>query len=162
MKHPALTTLALLGLFTLGSVTQAAAQNIDRGRYLVSIGGCNDCHTPGYAQAGERIPERDRLTGDTIGFAGPWGVSYPQNLRLGAAATDEDAWLTRVRAGGLPPMPWFALQAMTDQDLRAVYRYLRFLGAAGARAPAALTPGQAIATPYISFEPLPPSTDGAH
>ncbi|NVK40520.1 MAG: cytochrome C [Oceanospirillaceae bacterium] len=161
MKHPALTTLALLGLACLGSVVQAAPDDIDRGRYLVSIGGCNDCHTPGYAQVGDRIPERDRLTGDTIGFAGPWGVSYPQNLRLGATAADEETWLARVRAGGLPPMPWSALQAMTGQDLRAVYRYLRSLGAAGSAAPAALAPGQAIATPYISFEPLPPVTDGA-
>lgn len=162
MKHSALTSIALLGLLALGPVTPAAADSIDRGRYLVSIGGCNDCHTAGYTQSGEGIPERERLTGDGIGFAGPWGVSYPQNLRLGAALSDEDTWLARVRAGGLPPMPWNALQAMTEQDLRAVYRYLRSLGAAGAAAPAALAPGQAIATPYISFELLPPAGNSTH
>src|SRR5262245_734675 len=32
---------------------QAASnpQQIERGRYVVEIGGCNDCHTAGYAEA---------------------------------------------------------------------------------------------------------------
>jgi mono/diheme cytochrome c family protein len=29
--------------------TVAAASQVDAGRYLVKIGGCNDCHTPGFA-----------------------------------------------------------------------------------------------------------------
>jgi hypothetical protein len=39
----------------------------DRGRYLITIAGCNDCHTAGYADAAGKIPEKDWLTGDRIG-----------------------------------------------------------------------------------------------
>lgn len=31
---------------------------LDRGRYLVKIGGCNDCHTSGYAQTAGKVPEK--------------------------------------------------------------------------------------------------------
>src|SRR4051794_39593567 len=53
-----------------------------RGKYLVQIGGCNDCHTAGYAQNGGQTPTTDWLTGLPVGFRGPWGTSYPANLRL--------------------------------------------------------------------------------
>ena len=43
---------------------QAAAPTanatIERGRYVVEIGGCNDCHTAGYAEAGGKAAEADR------------------------------------------------------------------------------------------------------
>ena len=58
------------------------AAAIERGRYLVKIAGCNDCHTPGYAQAGGSVPENKWLMGDTLGYQGPWGTTYPVNLRL--------------------------------------------------------------------------------
>ena len=57
-------------------------KSLDRGRYLVKIAGCNDCHTTGYAEAGGKIPEKQWLTGDQLGFRGPWGTTYPINLRL--------------------------------------------------------------------------------
>lgn len=47
-----------------------------------------------------------------------------------------------------PPMPWFALRDMTDDDLVAVYRFIRSLGPAGQPAPAAAAPGTAVATPH--------------
>jgi hypothetical protein len=50
-----------------------------------------------------------------------------------------------------PPMPWFNLREMTDEDLVAMYRYLRALGPAGAPAPAGAGPGMAVETPYIEF-----------
>ena len=38
----------------------ANAAQLERGRYLVEIGGCNDCHTPGYMQkAAARFPKRN-------------------------------------------------------------------------------------------------------
>ena len=30
---------------------------VKRGRYLVQIGGCNDCHTPAYPEKGGKVPE---------------------------------------------------------------------------------------------------------
>ena len=50
----------------------SARERDERGRYLVKITGCNDCHTPGYAEVGGKIPERDWLTSDSIGWRGPW------------------------------------------------------------------------------------------
>ena len=55
---------------------------LDRGRYLLRIAGCNDCHTPGYQQSAGAVDESQWLTGDAIGWQGPWGVTYPPNLRL--------------------------------------------------------------------------------
>ena len=42
---------------------------------------------------------------------------------------------------------------MSDADLRAVYGYIRSLGAAGHPAPAYVPPGRKVATPYIEFVP---------
>ena len=51
----------------------SAASDIDAGRYLVKIGGCNDCHTPGYVEklmmTGQAMPESDWLQGGDVGFA---------------------------------------------------------------------------------------------
>ena len=44
---------------------------IKRGRYLVEIAGCNDCHTAGYAPSGGKVPEAQWLLGDALGWSGP-------------------------------------------------------------------------------------------
>ncbi len=140
----------------------AAASDIDAGRYLVKIGGCNDCHTPGYVEqlmmTGKAMPESDWLQGDEVGFSGPWGVSYPANLRLSIQNMDEEQFLELARAGqGRPPMPWPSLQAMSEKDLKAIYAYIKSLGAKGAPAPAALSPGVAPDRPHIPFVPQMPA-----
>jgi mono/diheme cytochrome c family protein len=150
--------IVLLALLPATGIAQGAdaPPSAERGRYLIAVGGCNDCHTPGYAERGEALPEAGRLLGVPVGFSGPWGVSYPTNLRLQAATLEESAWVERARAGGRPPMPWTALKAMTDADLRSVYRYLRALGPAGEPAPRALPPGAPIPTPHFVFVPQAP------
>ncbi len=156
MRHTAIVVALIASCLSAGAF--AADKNpVARGRYLVAIGGCNDCHTPGYAQQGEQIPEQNRLTGAALGFSGPWGVSYPTNLRLSAARMSKAEWLAKARRNGLPPMPWTALQAMSKDDLGAVYRYLRALGPAGEAAPLALAPGQPIPTLHFAFVPQDPS-----
>ena len=141
--------------------SERAASGVDetpigRGRYLVSITGCNDCHTAGYPQRGGQVPEQDWLTGDTVGFEGPWGVSYPANLRLSMNRLTEEQWLAMARAERLPPMPWFSLARMTDDDLRAIYAFVKWLGPKGDPAPLALRPGEAVTTPVIVFVPQAP------
>jgi len=126
---------------------------LDRGRVLVTVGGCNDCHTPGYPEAAGKIPEREWLTGSAVGFQGPWGTSYPVNLRLYVQQVSEKDWLARTRQPMLPPMPWFNLRDTGDADLVAMYRYIRSLGAAGKPAPAAAAPGVMVNTPYFEFVP---------
>lgn len=150
--------------------TLAAASNIDSaprpaaaadwageeaGRYLVVLGGCNDCHTPGWAESDGRLPESEWLTGAPVGFKGPWGTSYAANLRLTVQSLTEDAFVARLKAGaGLPPMPWMNVRQLREEDQRAIYRFIRSLGAAGKPAPLAVAPGVEPTTPYIPFVPV--------
>jgi hypothetical protein len=50
-----------------------------------------------------------------------------------------------------PPMPWFNLNAMTEEDLRAMYQYINSLEPKGEPAPAYLPPDQEPPPPYIQF-----------
>jgi mono/diheme cytochrome c family protein len=103
------------------------AAQIARGRYLVQIGGCNDCHTVGYVAAGGHLSEAQSLKGSPQGYTGPWGTTYAPNLRAALAPLSERDWLAIARLPRQPPMPWTSLQAMSDADLRAVYRFVRSL-----------------------------------
>src|SRR5690606_28637616 len=124
------------------------------GRYYVVVAGCNDCHTPGFMENADGVPEAQWLTGMPVGFRGPWGTSYPQNLRLRAQEMDEAEWLSALRTRhALPPMPWHAVNHLSERDARAVYAYVRSLGPAGEPAPQALPPGQEPVTPYFDFVP---------
>jgi mono/diheme cytochrome c family protein len=134
---------------------------VKRGEYLVSIMGCNDCHTPWKMGPQGPEPDMDRyLSGhpEQIGplpnvkaaapyiassfatntaYSGPWGVSYAFNLtpeqNTGLGIWTEDMFLQTIRTGrhmGVsrpinPPMPWPAYRNATDDDLKAVYAYLR-------------------------------------
>ena len=132
------------------------AKLVERGRYLVRIAGCNDCHTPGYPQSGGKVPEKDWLTGGQLGWHGPWGTTYPVNLRQYMQQVTEEQWLKTAHTTQMrPPMPWFALRDMTQRDLRAIYRFIRHLGPAGETAPTYLPPGQTAKGPVVSF-PQPP------
>ena len=151
---------AVAGLIlALGYVTAPAADTAGqdsreaRGRYLVVISGCNDCHTAGYIQKGGAVPEKEWLTGTVVGYQGPWGTTYPANLRLVVAGMSEAQWIKHARQERLPPMPWFNLRVMTDEDLGAVYAYVRSLGASGVAAPAYVAPGGKVSTPYLVFVP---------
>lgn len=134
--------------------TVAAADALEAGRYLVAIAGCNDCHTPGYMEVNGQMPVSDWLTGAPVGFRGPWGTSYPSNLRLLVQDLPEDVFVEMVRArNALPPMPWVSLHAMSEQDVRAIYQFIHSLGPKGERMPKPVPPGQEPATPYIDFVP---------
>jgi mono/diheme cytochrome c family protein len=126
---------------------------VERGRYVVRTSGCNDCHTAHYPERAGDVPEREWLTGLPVGFQGPWGTTYPANLRLLLGTMTEQQWIARARQPMRPPMPWFSLRDMSDDDLRAIYAYVRSLGPAGTPAPAYAAPDQKVDTPYIVFVP---------
>jgi cytochrome c553 len=85
-------------------------------------------------------------------FAGPWGVSYTANLtpdrETGLGTWTEDMFLMALRTGRhegkgrpiLPPMPYPYVASLTDEDLRAVFAYLRSLPAVRNRVPAPIDP----------------------
>lgn len=97
-----------------------------------------------------------------MGYHGPWGTSYAANLRMLVQNTTEDGWVEMMRTKPmLPPMPAQNTSKMNEADLRAIYVYIKSLGAAGAPEPENLPPGQKPAGPYedmhiIGLPPGPP------
>jgi len=127
---------------------------VQAGRYLVTVGGCNDCHTPGFAATGGKVPETLWLTGNGVGFRGPWGTTYASNLRKWMKDMKADDFVTIVKARhGKPPMPWSQLNGMSESDLRAVYAFVKSLPVAGADAPPYVPPGKEPITPYVDMIP---------
>jgi mono/diheme cytochrome c family protein len=127
-----------------------------RGRMLVAFGGCNECHTPGWAENDGNVPVTAWMTGSSIGYRGPWGTSYPANVRLWFQVESEDAWLRAVATrGGHPPMRWTDLRVLSVADRRAIYRFIRSLGPAGVPAPKDLPPGEKATTPVVDVIPQP-------
>ena len=77
-------------------------------------------------------------SGDLTAWAGPWGVSFAANLtpdETGLGGWNEELFIKTMRTGKhlgvgrdlLPPMPWYDIAALTDDDLKAVFAYLRTL-----------------------------------
>ncbi len=130
---------------------------VERGRYLAVIAGCNDCHTDGYLQSEGNVLEVQWLLGTPLGWRGPWGTTYPPNLRLTVQDVGEADWVTLLLTRkALPPMPWMNLNQLAESDARALYAYIRHLGPGGERMPTALPPEQEPTTPYLSLFPVVP------
>ena len=156
-----------LGLFSCARKTPAPAplseaDQIARGHYLVTVTGCNDCHTPGYLFGSPDTSRR--LSGSELGWKGPWGVSYARNLtpepRTGIGAWSEGDIVAALRTGKRPdgtmlllPMPWPDLAALTDEDAMAIAKYLKTLPPVTHRGPDRLAPGEAAKGSIIAFPP---------
>ena len=160
MQATTQTIAALLASLFVASAVAAPRGDADirHGRYLIATSGCNDCHTPGFMPNAGKVAESEWMTGDSMGWQGPWGTTYPANLRLLVSSMTEQQWLVRARQPMRPPMPSPSLQAMTDADLRAIFRYIKSLGPSGVPAPAYVPPGGLVSTPYLDLTPknLPP------
>ena len=78
------------------------------------------------------------VTGDLTSWVGPWGVSYTANLTSDSTGTGmwkEEQFITALREGKfkglasgrtlLPPMPWPMYKNMTDDELKAIFAYLK-------------------------------------
>lgn len=160
------------GTLALTPSTPAAKADrklIERGAYLVSFGGCGDCHTPGGLYG---APDNDRrLSGSDLGWRGPWGVSYASNLtpdpETGLGSWTETQIVTALKTGMrpdgsalLPPMPWPNFGHLTDDDFRAIAAYLKSIPPVKHRKPATVPPDQAAnATGPIVDIPPPPAWD---
>jgi mono/diheme cytochrome c family protein len=178
-------SLVLFGALALSQIPRAGGANeagdlkvVERGRYLVSIMGCADCHTP--MKMGAAGPEPDMtmmlaghpqgfkvstpptltepwiaaLTGSMTAWAGPWGISYSMNLtpdmETGLGQWTESEFIAMARSGRhrgrgrpvLPPMPVISLQNLTDEDLHALFVYLRSIPAISNKVPEPVAPTQ--------------------
>lgn len=157
-------------------VETSVESQIERGRYLVTVGGCHDCHTPWEPTDHGAAPDMSRalsghpalldmpdppatngpwivaLAGTNTAYAGPWGVSFTANLtpdeETGLGTWDTETFVATIRNGRhlgrgrplLPPMPAANYAQMTDEDLAAVFAYLRSLPPVRNRVPAPRPP----------------------
>src|SRR5262252_2253798 len=123
--------------YAVWSGVVAEEAQIARGKYLVQLAGCTDCHTPGHLLG---KPDMARfLGGSDVGFEMPGlGIFVPPNLTpdnstgLGRWTSDEivTAMQTGVRPDGrilAPIMPWRAYAGLTKSDAAAIVEYLRSL-----------------------------------
>jgi len=137
------------------------AQVVERGKYLVEIMGCHDCHSPKLMGPQGPYPDPDRLLSghtagtqlppmpkDNAGWAlmamdltaavGPWGTSFAANLtsdESGIGTWTEDQFKRALKQGLykglegsrplLPPMPWQNFKNITDEDVHAMFMYLK-------------------------------------
>jgi mono/diheme cytochrome c family protein/uncharacterized protein YjiS (DUF1127 family) len=148
-----------------GAVLAQDAQ-IKRGKYLVTLGGCNDCHTPGYFFG---KPDMARfLGGSEVGFEIPGlGVFHGPNLTsdretgLGTWSTEEIvAAITKgQRPDGrvlAPIMPWHAFASLTREDVRAIAAFLKSLPPIKNKVPGPFGPSET-ATSFV-MKIVPPET----
>jgi mono/diheme cytochrome c family protein len=89
---------------------------------------------------------------DLTAWSGPWGLSYTANLtpdeNTGLGIWTEDMFLRAIRTGRhmgqsrpiLPPMPWQFYRDLTDDDLKAIYAYLRTIPPVHNRVPEPVPP----------------------
>lgn len=109
---------------------------IARGRYLVAIAQCNNCHTEGYQASGGTLPESRWLDGTSRSWVTRDGTVWATNLRLLVRDISVETWIELARnSRARAPMPWWSLRDMTDEDLRSVYAFIHALGPSGRRAP---------------------------
>jgi len=160
-------TLLALAISSLGAFSFAARAETpaQRGLYLVTIAGCNDCHTPGGLLGN---PDKARLlAGSDVGFGDPEsGVWVGGNLtpddETGLGRWTSDQIVTAITKGKCPDgrvlsemMPWPALSRLTHEDALAIAAYLKSLPPVKNAVPGPFGPGQ---TPSVMVSTIiPPS-----
>lgn len=121
-----------------GPVAPPANDPVSRGKYLTTVGGCRGCHTP----VDERhvpLPGKDFAGGQA--FKMPWVTVRSANLTphaTGLADRTKENFIAQFRAVGAPEMgdvkvdpahntvmPWLAAANLSDDDLGAIYDYLK-------------------------------------
>jgi mono/diheme cytochrome c family protein len=103
---------------------------VKRGEQLVNLAGCLDCHTP--ADKGQ--PVAGMVGAGGFGFPGPWGFVASANITQDASGIpyyDEALFVDVMRTGSVKArklssvMPVMIYKNLTDEDLKAMYAYVR-------------------------------------
>jgi mono/diheme cytochrome c family protein len=118
-------------------VAYADSAQVARGKYLVRLAGCTDCHTPGHFLG---KPDMSRyLAGSDVGFEVPnVGTVVGRNLtpdtETGIGGWTLEQITTAIRTGVRPDgrslspiMPWPAYAGMTQSDAAAIAVFLKTL-----------------------------------
>ena len=152
--------LAVLLALVLVTAQERADTPAERGRYLATIGGCGDCHTPGGMLG---APDATRLFGGSdVGFGDPasgvWvGGNLTPDKETGLGAWTRDQIIAALTKGVTPEgrllseiMPWPALSHLTPEDANALAAYLQSLPPVHNAVPGPFRPGETPAVPYVS------------
>jgi hypothetical protein len=110
-----------------------ASEQVKHGWYLVRLGQCNDCHTPADDKG---RPMTNMMFGGGLRFQGPFGDETTANITSdasGIAHYDTAMFIRTIRlgraSGGVrdlkPIMPFSYFRNLTDEDLAAIFAYLR-------------------------------------
>jgi len=103
---------------------------VKRGDYLVTLGGCRDCHTP--QKQGQRMEQLDLAGGFPL--KGAWGEVASANITQspsGIPYYDEQLFLDVIHTGYVKArqlkqiMPWWNYRGLTDDDLKSIFAYLK-------------------------------------
>ena len=142
---------------------------IQRGKYLVTISGCNDCHTPGYFFG---KPDMSRfLGGSDVGFEIPGhgvfaGPNITPDKETGIGEWTADQIVTAIQTGKRPDgrmlapiMPWHAFAQLTTDDAAAIAAFLQSIKPVNNRIPGPFGPGDKVST--FMFRILPPGETAA-
>ena len=133
---------AACGALAFFAMTAAEAQNsneqqVARGKYLVAVIGCGDCHTAGYFFGKPDMPHA--LGGSDVGFEIPQlGVFVAPNLtsdpETGLGDWTREQIVAALQTGKRPDgrelapiMPWRDLASLTREDAMAIAAYLKSL-----------------------------------
>ncbi len=168
MQRCGMRGLVFAGLVLLAGVVltpDARAQTAaERGKYLVMVAGCTDCHTPGHFLGNPDMTKY--LGGSNVGFFIPdLGTFYGPNLTpdpetgLGKWTDDQviHALQTGERPDGrvlAPTMPWRAYAGMKRSDVADIVAFLRSLTPVRNKVPGPFGPSEK-ATSFV-FKILPP------
>ena len=117
------------------------ADTLAYGKYLNTVAGCHFCHTP-VDDKGQSLPGMDFAGGQE--FRLPWGetvrtANITPEIDTGIGAWDKAYFVSRfkeyadsasahipvAKGEGNTLMPWTMYAGMTEQDLSAIYSYLR-------------------------------------
>jgi len=151
--------------------TAAHQDPVARGRYLVTIMSCNDCHTPGYFYGAPDTMRR--LSGSDLGWVGPWGVVHARNLtpdpETGIGNWSAEEIVHALRTGNTPDgaqlapiMPWMNYSTILDQnDAMSIAAYLKSLPPVKHKNLDRIPPGQKPTGQLLQFPP-PPGWDMQH
>lgn len=154
----------------LPSVALAADDaQIARGKYLVTLGGCTDCHTPGYFLG---KPDMTRyLGGSDVAFEMPGlgafvGRNITPDRETGIGDWTAEQIITALRTGERPDgrtlapiMPYHALAALSDDDAMAIAQFLKSIEPVSNPVPGPFGPGEKV--PTFMFRILPPGATAA-
>lgn len=163
----AATAIAILSAVLVAACSKGA--QIERGKYLVNLGGCNDCHTPGYFFG---KPDMLRyLGGSDVGFEIPGlgafaGRNISPDKETGIGNWTEEQIVTALQTGKRPDgrllapiMPYHAFANLTKDDATAIAVFLQSIPPVTNAVLGPFGPGQEV--PFFLFRILPPGQTAA-